>query len=222
MTVSDLTDEVLQALEEDPAAPIFWNLVDEVRPAVVEAARWATIITGEPELRVAPAFPLAADTMLFTIPSSLIALIRVESTSVVPKSSPWKLDRMIPGWQNEIGDDLKAWFPVGLTKFGIYPQLNNAIDVALTGIALPITTGRPYTGFEPLPFQVEYSHALQRMGVHLLRVKESGLEFYQSLDDLDSFLDAMVDLGRFSYRKDKLRFTSAFGPKAEVKPVEAR
>jgi hypothetical protein len=222
MTISDLTNEVLQSLEEDPAAPIFWNLVDEVRPAVVEAARWATIITGESELRVTPAAPLAADTMLFSVPSSLIALIRMEATAVVPKSSPWKLDRMIPGWQNEMGDELKAWFPVGLTKFGIYPRLNNPVQVVLTGIALPVTTARPYTGLETLPFQIEYEHAMQRMAVHLLRIKEGGLEFYQSLEDLDSFLEAMVDLGRFSYRKDKLRFTSAFGPKAEVKPVETR
>ena len=220
-SINTLATAVLGRIEE-ANPPVFWNLQGEIYDFCVEAMNEATMITGEPEIRQLSSFTLAANTTLFTVPAPLVALLRVQAPNWVEKTTLWDLDRLTPGWESDVGAVPDYWFPYGLTQFGIHPQLTQSLQVFLTGIALPIPTGAPYTGSELIPFQPEYNDGFEDYAAHICTLKEGGKEFQASLKVYGRFLDAMTQLGNFAYRKGSLRFSRIVGTPASVTPVEER
>jgi hypothetical protein len=220
-TINTLAAAVLGRIEE-ANPPVFWNLQGEIYDFIVEAMNEATMITGEPEIRQLLPFTLAANTTLFTVPAPLVALLRIQAPNWVEKTTLWDLDRMSPGWESDVGAVPDYWFPYGLTQFGIHPQLSQSTQVFLTGIALPIPTGAPYTGTELVPFQSEYSDGFEDYAAHICTLKEGGEEFKQSLKVYGRYLDSMAQLSNFSYRKGSLRFSRVVGAPASVSPVEKK
>jgi hypothetical protein len=220
-TINTLATAVLGRIEE-ANPPVFWQLQGEIYDFIVEGMNEAVMITGEPEVRQLVPFTLAANTTLFTVPAPLVALLRVQSPNWVVKTSLWDLDRITPGWESDVGTVPDSWFPYGLTQFGIHPQLNQAMQVFLTGIALPVPTGAPYTGSEAIPFQPEYNDGFEDYAAHIATLKEGGEEFKQSLKVYGRFLDGMTQLSNFAYRKGALRFSRVVGAPARVTPVEER
>jgi hypothetical protein len=220
-TLNALAALVLNRIEE-ANPPVFWNLQGEIFPFLVESMNEAALITGEPQIRQTVPFTLAAEQTIFTIPSSMIALLRIQAPNWVEKTTLWDLDRNLPGWESDVGPTPDYWFPIGLTKFGIHPQLTASMQVFLTGVQLPIATGRPYTGTEPVPFQPEYYDGFEDYAAHVCALKEGGEEFKSSMKLYDRFLKSMTDLSNFSFRKGSLRFTRTVGAPAAVTPVEKR
>lgn len=218
--LSGLGDAVQYRLEEPVGPGIFWSLTGELYPFLVEAMNEAALITGEPEIRQTALFTLAANTTLFTVPPSFIALLRIQTPNWLQKTSLWDLDRMSPGWESDVGTAPDSWFPYGLTQFGIHPQLTTSVQVYLTGIALPVPSGRPYTGLENVPYQSEYFDGLEDYAAHVAALKEGGEEFKQSAKLYDRFLADMAELSNFSFRKGALRFTRTVGAPSTVTPVE--
>src|SRR5579872_2638931 len=153
--ISDLEVEVQDRLEEArDGVGVFWKIQDELRPLIVEAMNVATIITGEPEIR-----PMGA-TALFTVqpnqtfqamPAGALAILRVESAGQLPikKVRVVDLDRMFWQWENAApSDSIQAWFPFGLTQWGVYPQIKQSIQLLVSYVGFPVNVARPYTGLE--------------------------------------------------------------------------
>lgn len=223
--MTDINDiavnQVIPRIEE-ANPPVFWNLQGELYQFIVEAMNEAALITGEPQIRQLVPFTLAANTTLFTLPTSMLALLRLQAPAWIPKTSLWDLDRMLPGWESDVGTAPDYWFPYGLNQFGIHPMLNASITCFLTSIAVPVPTSAPYTGTEPVDFQNEYIDGFADYAGHACTLKEGGQEFIQSSKLYDRFLAKMTDLSSFAYRKGSLRFTRTVGAPAAVNRVEKK
>jgi hypothetical protein len=221
-TLSDLADEVQDFLEEPNGPGIFWSRAAEIYPTLVEALNEAALITGEPEIRQGVPFTFPETTTVIQLPPNAIALLRVQAPQWIPKTTIWDLDRMVPGWEADSGQTIDSWFPLGLTQFGIHPQLEGTVQGYLTYVALPVSTGRPYTGAEVVPFQAEFEEGFADYAGHVLQLKEAGQEFVQSAKMYDRFLSKMVELSNFSWRKGSLRFTRTVGSASRLNPLESR
>jgi hypothetical protein len=219
-TLATLGALVQDRLEEPRGPGIFWSLTGEIYDMLVEAMNEATLITGEPEIRQKVPFTLAAGTTIFTLPSPGVALLRIQAPNWVDKTTLWDMDRMLPGWESDTGPSPDYWFPFGLTQFGIHPQLTASIQVFLSYIALPVPTGRPYTGAEPVDFQQEFNEGFVDYAAHVAQLKEGGEEFLQSAKLYDRFLSKMTELSNFSWRKGSLRFTRTVGAPSRITPIE--
>lgn len=220
-TLATLAQAVFNRIEESNP-PVFWDLQGEIYPFLIEAMNEATMITGEPQMRQGNPFTLTANTTIFQIPSTMVALLRIQAPNWVEKTSLWDLDRITPGWESDVGDTIDSWFPIGMTQFGIHPQLTQDTQVFLTGVRIPITSPQPYTGAEVIPFQLEYTDDFEDYAAHICGLKEGGEEFKQSSKLYDRFLAGMVEMSNFAYRKGSLRFTRGVGAPAAVTPVEKK
>lgn len=228
VAISTIENRVLTRLEESLTAPKFWSVQDEVRVAIVEAANEAALITGEPQFFDSANFSITANTTIFSMPPLAIGLLRMEDpTKTVKKATVHELDSMAAGWQAEAaGTALKNWFPFGLSRFGVYPQLTSAVNVKLSYVKLPVSlpasTNRPYLGTETVNFQEEFIDALARYASSVLRLKEGGKEFMQAIQDYEYFLEKMVEFSRFGLRKGSLRFSRPAGVPSSLTPVQVK
>lgn len=221
-TLADLGTLVQQRLEEPVGPGIFWDLMGELYPELVEALNEAALVTGEPEVRQSALFTFPANQTVIPLPVNAIALLRIQAPQWVQKTTIWDLDRMTPGWESDSGLSIDAWFPIGLTQFGIHPQLEASVQGYLTYVALPVPTGPPYTGLETIDFQAEFNEGFVDYAAHVAQLKEAGEEFVQSAKLYDRFLAKMTELSNFSWRKNSLRFTRNVGAPSALNPVEKK
>jgi len=229
-TINDLVPLVLDRIEESRTNPIFWDVQKEIMVFLVEAMNEAALITGEPEIRYSNSLttssqltlPANQTVMTFSGDVPLFGMMRLESSGQVKKTTVWDMDRMLPGWENDTGDAPDFWFPIGLTMFGIHPQLVAPVTVIVSGIAEPIPIPRPYTGVEPCDFQEEYREAFVDYAALTASLKEGTSEFQQSIRVYDRFISKMQELSKFASRKGSLRFSRTMGTPAAVTPVELR
>jgi hypothetical protein len=221
-TLNDLAAEVLERLEEDPGNPQFWSY-EEVYDALVEAAREATLISGEPQFRqTLVSYQLQANTVLHSVPPDCVALLRIQADRTLKKTALWDLDQTNHYWQSVLAQTPEYWFPFGLTQFGIAPQLYAPVVVQLSYIALPFPVHRPYTGSEIFDFQTEFLELFVTMAVHLLTFKEATQEFIASSLQLNVSAARLQELARFATKKNDLRFARSVGARHPVTPVEKR
>lgn len=211
MLISDLGLQVLDRLEENRNNPLFWGLQSEIYPLIVEAMCAATLMTGEPQARAATPYTLTAASNLQPMPSGAVAILRVDGPGVVKKTTVYDLDRMTPGWEGVSGDQIEYWFPVGLTQFGVFPQVPTAQQVVLSYIAQPVTMASSYDGTQVIPFQNEYTFGLVEHAAAMARLKEGGKEFMDGLTQLDKSIDKLLALGKYGYKRGSVRFTRALG-----------
>ena len=217
---------ILDHLEESRIAPQFWDLQREIRPLIAEGLCEATLITGEPEVKLSPAaYDLAAATTVFPLPAGALAIARMEGAGGLPirKVSVFDLDMDNRSWENDVADPAANyplhWFPLGLTQFGIHPQLNADVQVILSVVQFPIITDPPYTGNEPFPFQSEFEDPIELYAEHAARLKEGGIEFDASMPLYEGFLGMMEELSKFGLRKGSLRFSKVMGSPAVFNEV---
>jgi len=205
--IQDLETRVLDRLE-DPEEE-FW-VSDELRTLIVEGMNEATLVTGDPQVRQSQPTPLITNRNLQPLPFGALLLLRVEGTNSLPinKFFARDLDLLYPAWENDTASEIEAWFPVGLTQFGVYPKLDSksAQSVILTYVAFPVTSPRPYTGNERVPFQEEFADAFVEYAEHVARLKEGGKEFQQSMAAYQRWLEKVQDMTNFGLRRDRLHF----------------
>jgi hypothetical protein len=230
-TISNLEVLVLDRLEESRTNPIFWSVPSEIRVFLVEAMNEAALLTGEPEIRYTTnqaaaggplVLPAGQNVVQLNQNVPLFGMMRLESSGTVKKTTVWDMDRFLPGWENDTGDLPDFWFPIGLTLFGIHPQLNAPVNVIVSGIAEPITSPRPYTGAESVDYQEEYRDALVDYAAHIAGLKEGTKEFMDSIKVYDRFISRMQELSKFATRKGSLRFSRTMGVQGSTTPVEQR
>ncbi len=228
-TIGQLAVQVLQKLEENITTPIFWDLQFEVFPILVEAMNDASLLTGTVQVSQSALLTIPANSTFITMPQNVVALLRIAGPTAVKKTDVYSLDQIMPGWEamggasaNPPVQQIQYWFPVGLNQFGVFPQLTVPQNVQIDYLAYPVTVPTPYTGNEPVPFQLEFQDALIDYAAHVLRLKESGYEFQASQAVYQDFLDTMRALTAFQSRHDSLVFNTATGARVRVNPVEVR
>jgi hypothetical protein len=223
--ITDIQQRVLDRLED---TGVFWNIQDELRPLIVEAMNAATLITGEPQKRATtlyniPANPNPTGFTPLALPGDALAITRIDASGQsLDKYLVWDLDRHYPGWELQTAPSVQAWFPFGLTKFGVWPQPTAGQQVRLSYIAFPAPYTRPYPMNATIPFQDEYLDGLSDWAAGIARLKEGGPDWEQAREVLNRFFAKMEELSRFVYRKNTLRFTRTFGAPAKINEVSTR
>lgn len=231
MTLADLLSDLAGRVEEtDPSAPVFWNLTYEFLPALVDAMFEASLITGTVQVHDVQV-TIAAGTTYFDlqnntpigIPAGVVAALRLKAPYPIRKTTLQSLDATVPGWQSEAplppetrGSSIKAWFPLGVSKFGIYPQLAADSFVTMDFLVAPTTAVRPYTQTIPVPLQVEFGDLLPMYAAVVCRAKELGAESEEADTVMNEYLQAVKQLSLFQNRLDSLVLTKSYGAKVGV------
>jgi hypothetical protein len=230
LTLSNLLPDVLGRIEE-ANPPTFWSLTGEVYPAMVDGIFEASLITGVVQL-VSVQVTLTAGTTWFslqasgggsyaspTVPVGIVAPLRMKAPYGIRKSSLKSLDDMFPAWQSQPpGTQIISWFPLGVSGFGIYPQLVAEANVVMDFLVCPISTPRPYSGSEQIPLQQEYSDLLSKYAAAYLRCKEGGAESDEAATVFEAYLSEVKALSIFQNRLDSLNFSAAYGGRSQVNP----
>ena len=222
MTISDIGSQVQDRLEEPRGSGIFWDLQNEIYPIVAEMMNAATLMTGEPQMRSLSNYNLTPNSNVQPMPAGALAILRVDGPGTVLKTSVYDLDRFSHGWEGVLGPQIEYWFPIGLTQFGVYPQVPTAQRLVISYIMLPVTMVSTYDGTENVPFQAEYSFGFVEGAAAMARLKEGGAEFTQGISEYDKLIDKLAQLGKFGWRKGACRFTRALGIQAEITDVTKR
>lgn len=231
MTLGDLLSDILGRLEENiENGPTFWSLTYEILPALVDAMFEAALITGTVQAHDIQV-TIAAGTTYFDlqnntaigIPAGVIAALRLKAPYAIRKTTLQALDATTPGWQLEApldpsnrGSNIKAWFPLGVSKFGIYPQLAADSFVTMDFILSPTTAARPYTTAIPVPLQEEFSDLLPMFAAVMCRAKELGAESEEADTVMNEYMQQVKMLSLFQGRLDSLVLTKAYGAKMQV------
>ena len=235
LTLADLKTDVCGRIEENPASPTFWSLTGEIYPAMVDGIFEASLITGVVQLtgvQVTLAanrtwFPLqACASGLGSLPEGvvegIVAPLRMKAPYGIRKSSLKSLDDMNPAWESQApGTQIISWFPLGVSGFGIYPQLTQQQNVVMDFLYCPINQARPLTGGETIPLQQEFSDLLSKYAAAQLRCKEAGQEQEEAAIVFQEFLSEIKQLSLFQTRIDSLVLSAAFGAKSQVNPRTA-
>ncbi len=221
-TLAPLVDNLCDRLEEPIPAnggPVFWSETYEMLPALVDAMFQAAAITGAIQAVNVPV-TLAANTTFFSlqnntsigIPAGVFAALRLRAPYSIRKTTLKGLSDVIPGWQNfAAGTQLRSWFPLGISSFGIFPQLTSPITCLMDFLLAPVNVPRPYTSSITVPFLEEYVSAFPEYAAVTLRSKELGVELETAQTILNDFLGQMKQLSMWQSRLDSLVLTATYG-----------
>lgn len=228
-TLATLVPDVAGRVEEtEPFSPVFWSLTYEFLPALVDAMFEASLVTGTVQVVNAPV-TLAANTTFFSlqnntsigIPAGVIAALRLRLPWPIRKVTLKGLSDMNPNWENAApASSLTAWFPLGVSSFGIYPQLASPQQAVMDFIVSPVTASRPYTTGITVPFAEQFSDLFPMFAAVMLRAKELGAESEEANTVMNEYMGKMKDLSMWQNRLDSLNLTAAYGAKATVQRRE--
>lgn len=225
-TLATLIPDLCGRVEElvPPNGPIFWSETYEMLPALVDSMFEAALITGTVQAVNVPV-QLAANTTFFSlqnnttigVPRGTIAALRLRLPWPIRKVTLKGLSDMQPGWENAApGTTVQAWFPLGVSSFGIYPQLANPQQALMDFIVAPVTAARPYTTAITVPFQDEFQDAFSMYAAVMLRAKELGAEAEEANTVMNEYMGQIKALSMYQNRLDSLNLTNAYGAKSTV------
>lgn len=237
MILSDLLPDTLGRIEEAmptgnptgaPNGPIFWSLKGEVYVQMVDALFEAALLTGVVQLTNV-AVTLPANTTYFAlqnntgigIPKGVISCLKMRAPYSIRKTTLKALDEYDPTWQQQdAATQIKAWFPLGTSYFGIYPQFSVESIVTMDFLYSPINELRPYDGNETIPLQTEFADLCSQYAASMLRSKEGGAEAETAETVFMAFMSRMKQLSLFQTRLDSLVYSRAYGGQTRVNPRE--
>jgi len=217
-TLATLLPDLIGRVEEENP-PVFWNETYEMLPALVDAMFQAALVTGAIQAINVPV-TLAANTTFFSlqnntsigIPAGVIAALRLRLPWSIRKTTLKGLSDVIPGWQNFApATSLRAWFPLGVSQFGIFPQLASQQQCVMDFLVAPVTVPRPYTTAITVPFLDEFQSAFPEYAAVVLRSKEFGLEAEAAQTVMNAFLTQMKGLSMWQNRLDGLVLSNTYG-----------
>ena len=233
-TLGSMLSDVLGRIEEDEEnGPIFWSQTYECLPELVDAMFEAALVTGVVQATNI-LVTLPANTTYFSlnpgtsfgggsyntatgIPGGVIAALRLKAPWPIRKVSLKGLGDVAPGWENTPpATQLRAWFPLGVSAFGIWPQYIAESQVVMDFLVSPVQAPRPYTTSLPVPFQQEFVSAFPEYAAAMLRTKELGAETEEAKTVMNEYLETLKQLSLFQSRLDSLVFTPSYGANAGV------
>ena len=225
--------------------PTFWQLNAEVYQHMVDAMFEAALVTGVVQAGNV-SVTLAPNVTYFSlqtnlggggygtggygqggygggavvgVPAGAIACLRMKAPWSIRKTTLNGLDNMIPGWQQATpGNQIQAWFPLGVSYFGIYPQLATQATVTMDFLMSPVNQARPYSGGIGVPFQVEFTDLIPEYAAAFLRTKEGSAEAEEAETVYSAYLSTAKSLSAFQSRLDSLVYSAAFGGQTRVNP----
>jgi hypothetical protein len=218
--ISDLASNVLERLEENyPGGPVFWNESFEVYTAIVEAENDLLLLVGRPTQTVSMPFNLTPNSVWQTVPKGVFLISDIQGPQApLHKYTLSSYDYEQPGsigsdWENDTSPSgPTSWAPVGMTMFVVHPACTSPQTVLISGLAYPVAeTNFPYSGSETVPFHDEADVWLEMYAAHILRLKESGPEFQESLVLYQGYLQGAKRLTELENRKDPLIFAPPYG-----------
>lgn len=230
MILSDLNPDILGRIEENvESGPVFWSQTGEVYVQAVDGMFEASLLTGVVQVG-AVSVTLQANTNYFGLQTSssgygaivgpgkgILAPIRLRQAWPIRKTTLKELDNMYPAWEQATPTtQLIAWFPLGISGFGIYPALVAESVVTMDYLFCPINEYRPYNGSETIPFQPEFADGFSQFAAAMLRIKEGGAEAEEATQVYQQYLSRMKALSLFQDRLDMLNFSTAFGGHGQV------
>lgn len=225
-TLADLLPQIYARVEEDPSNPLFW-IANESTTAAVEAINDLMMLVGRPTQTVDFGFDIVPYTPWQTVPAGIFCLTDIQgAASQVWKYTLHDLDYLQVSWgsdwEDDVGDVILHWAPIGLTKFVVHPCVPVPQHVRLTGISYTTTETWPYDTNISIPYPDQFLQTLEKYAAHYLRLKEGGDEFTESYKLLQSY---MADAQRFTEiedRMDPLIFATGTGIPMAVNPTTKR
>jgi hypothetical protein len=236
LTLYDLLPDILGRLEEDlpvgynspsappnpagaPDGPVFWHLKGEIYVQLVDAMFEANLLTGFVQVQDIPVTLAAGQTyfalqnnLIIGIPDPAIAVLRMKAPYQIRKTSQAALDAMFPKWQQvDATDQIRAWFPLGMSYFGIYPQVAHQQTVIMDFIICPVNQPRPYDGTQTVPLPQQFYDLLTMYAAAMLRSKEGGAEAEEADTVFAAYTSRMKELSLFQNRIDSVDYTAAQG-----------
>ena len=225
-----------------PCGPIFWSQAYECLVELVDAMFEAALLTGVVQAVNIP-ITLQPNTTYFSIaqgqgygfggfgqggyggglnaPPGALAALRMRAPWAIRKVSLKALTDVNPGWENVVpGTQLRAWFPLGISGFGIFPQMAYETQVVMDFIVSPVSAPRPYNTTLPVPFEAQFLSAFSEYAAALLRTKELSSEAEEAAIVMEAYLDKMRQLSLWQSRLDSQVFTPAYGANVRVNSRE--
>src|ERR1039458_463927 len=227
-TIADMVPQLAARVEEtNPFAPIFWGLNTEFYSALVEACSDLLILIGRPTNTVSLPVTLLPNSVWQPMPPGMFCIANVQGPDGdVYKFTQFDMDFSQASWgsdyENDLGDSVKQWWPLGLTAFGIHPSVEVPQPVIVTGIQLVTQESWPYDGTVVSPFHEEVNSILEMYAAHILRLKEGGAEFQQSLALYDAYLAGAKRLTEIEDRRDPVVFSRNLGVQVGVAQTTKR
>lgn len=224
-TISTLVPYVENRTEEVVGAPVFWTF-NEYSSAIMEAMCDLMLLVGRPDLIVSLPFNIVPNTPWQTVPKGMFCITNIQG----PASEVWKImlqdldyaQVSDSGWEQDIGDSIQKWAPIGLTKFVVWPSVAESQTVLLTGIASPVVGMWPYDGTQPVPFNDEFFVALEKYAAGYLRIKESENEAAEGYKLYQEYLADAKRMTALEDYVDPYLFDSAVGAVAVTNPTRMR
>src|ERR1700743_2722220 len=119
-TISTLAPYVANRVEENLPS-IFWQQEGVLNWALMEAECDLMLLVGRPDLIVSLPFDIVPNTPWQTVPKGMFCITNIQG----PSSEVWKImlqdldyaQVSDSGWEQDIGESIQKWAPIGLTKF---------------------------------------------------------------------------------------------------------
>lgn len=226
-TIAALADHVQDRLEEPIGVGLWWKRTTEVYPGIIEAMNEMMMLVGRPTQIVSVPFTILPNTPWQTVPKGMLCLTNIQGAP----SEAWKvtledMDYLQASWgsdwEQDVGDVIKRWCPVGFNRFVVNPSVANPQTTLITGIQYPVTDSWPYDGTENIPFSDEFFSALEEYGAHYCRFKEAGNELSESFKLLQSFMNQAARMTQIQDRRDSWIWSRATGVPQQVNPNSRR
>jgi len=225
-TISTLLPYIYSRIDESVEnGPTFWTQ-NEAESAAMEALCDLTLLIGRPDQLVSVPFSVAPNTVWQTIPSEIFALTNVQGAV----SEVWKITLADmdgcqvsgPDWEQDIGDQILKWGPIGFGKFFVWPAVAQAQTVLLTGVSSPVTSVWPDYSNASVPFPNEFFQCIEKYAASYLAFKEGGASFKDSMADYQSYLQDAKTLTKLQDRIDPFLFSGSIGAQIVANPTTQR
>ncbi len=224
--IATLSNQTCSRLEEQPGAPIFWNLEFELYTALVESLNEMLLLVGRPSIQANSPFVLTPLTVWQTMPKGCLAILDIYSAQPLWKVSLRDLDYIQSSWNSAWELDTAQfpvrWAPAGVNMFVVHPAPTTPITVTINYIQYPVTSPFPYDGTQTVPFHDEYFQAFEEYAAHYARIKETGAEFNDSIILYKQFMALAARMSQTEDRRDPLIFTQSWGIPLGVRRTSAR
>jgi hypothetical protein len=224
-TISTLLPFVQNRVEEfNPA--IFWSDELELQSGLMEAQCDLMLLVGRPDLLVNVPLTIQPNTVWQSVPKGLFCLTNLQG----PASEVWKITledmdyAMVSdsGWEQDIGDQILRWGPLGFNRFFVWPAVAQEQVVLATGIASPIQGTWPYDGSQPVVFHDEQFQALEKYAAGYARLKEGSAEFSEGVKLYQDYLQDAKRLTALEDRRDRFIFDGSTGATTVANPTTLR
>lgn len=225
-TISTLEPYVLNRVEEENPS-VFWTLETEVASGLMEAMCDALLLVGRPDLIVSQPLTIQPNQWMQTVPKGVFCITNLQG----PASEVWKITLEDvdgaqvagPDWEQDIGDSITTWWPLGFNAFGVHPCVPVAQTVLMTGIASPVVGVWPYDGTQVVPFQDNFFVSLEKYAASYLRLKEAGAEAQEGAKLYADYLSDMKRMTQLQTRIDPFMMDNgATGNRITANPTTSR